>query len=115
VTGDSNFAHYDFFGDFYAWYLSVGMRFGQFTPYFIYSTEDAPDAAPPAGLTMLGDERTAAAGLRWDFAKNVDFKLQLQRVNIETRHAPASFNLVQPGLRVGDKANVLSLTLDFVF
>jgi hypothetical protein len=115
VTGDSNYAHYDFFGDFFAWYLSAGMRFGHFTPYVFYSTEDAPTADPPSGLTELGDERTVGAGVRWDFAKNIDFKLQLQRVIIETEDAPASFNNVQPGLRVGDKANVVSLTLDFVF
>jgi hypothetical protein len=36
-------------------------------------------------------------------------------VTIETQDAPASFNNVQPGLRVGDTANVVSLTLDFVF
>lgn len=115
VTGDSNYAHYDFFGDFYAWYLSVGMRVGHFTPYLIYSTEDAPSSEPPSGLTKLGDERTVGAGVRWDFAKNIDFKLQLQRVSIETTDAPASFANVQPGLRAGDKANVVSLTLDFVF
>jgi hypothetical protein len=115
VTGDGNYAHYDFFGDFYAWYLSVGVRVGRFTPYLIYSTEDAPTSEPPSGLTRLGDERTVGAGVRWDFAKNIDFKLQLQRVTIETQDAPASFNNVQPGLRVGDKANVVSLTLDFVF
>jgi hypothetical protein len=115
VTGDSNVAHYDFFGDFYAWYLSVGMRFGHFTPYLIYSLEDAPDSAPPSGLTQLGDERTMGAGVRWDFAKNIDFKAQLQRVTIGTVDAPASFNNIQPGLRPGDKANVVSLTLDFVF
>jgi hypothetical protein len=115
VTGDSNFAHYDFFGNFYAWYLSVGMRFGHFTPYLIYSLEDAPESEPPSGLTELGDERTMAAGVRWDFVKNIDFKLQLQRVTIETQDAPASFTNVQPGLRSGDKANVISLTLDFVF
>jgi hypothetical protein len=115
VTGDSNIAHYDYFGDFYAWYLSAGMRFGRFTPYLIYSTEDAPSAAPPSGLTRLGDERTVATGVRWDFANNIDFKLQLQQVTIETLDAPASFTNLQPGLRVGDKANVVSLTLDFVF
>jgi hypothetical protein len=115
VTGDSNYAHYDFFGNFYAWYLSVGARFGAFTPYAIYSLEDAPNSPAPSGLTALGDERTAAAGVRWDFAKNVDFKLQLQRVNINTKDAPASFTHIQPGLRAGDKANVASLALDFVF
>jgi hypothetical protein len=91
------------------------MRFGRFTPYLIYSTEDAPSAAPPSGLTRLGDERTVATGVRWDFANNIDFKLQLQQVTIETLDAPASFTNLQPGLRVGDKANVVSLTLDFVF
>jgi hypothetical protein len=91
------------------------MRVGRFTPYLIYSTEDAPTSEAPSGLTALGDERTVGAGVRWDFAKNIDFKLQLQRVIIETTDAPASFSNVQPGLRVGDKAIVVSLTLDFVF
>jgi hypothetical protein len=115
VTGDSNYAHYDFFGNFIAWYLSAGVRLGLFTPYAIYSTENAPTSEPPSGLTELGDEHTVAAGVRWDFVKNVDFKLQLQRVSIGTRDAPASFTNYQPGLRAGDKANVISLALDFVF
>jgi hypothetical protein len=55
------------------------------------------------------------AGVRWDFAKNLDFKLQLQQVTIDTLDDPASFAKVQPGARVGDKANVVSLALDFVF
>jgi hypothetical protein len=114
-TGDSNFAHYAFFGDFFAWYLSAGLRFGQFTPYAIYSTEHAPSTVPPSGLASLGNERTVATGVRWDFAKNLDFKLQLQQVTIESLDAPASFTNVQPGARVGDKANVISLALDFVF
>jgi hypothetical protein len=115
VTGDSNYAHYDFFGDFFAWYLSSGVRLGRFTPYAIYSAEHAPTSAPPSGLTSLGDERTVTAGVRWDFAKNLDFKLQLQRVSIDTLDSPASFTKLQPGARVGDKANVVSLAMDFVF
>jgi hypothetical protein len=115
VTGDSNYAHYDFFGDFFAWYLSSGVRLGSFTPYAIYSTVHTPTSAPPSGLTSLGNERTVTAGVRWDFAKNLDFKLQLQRVSIDTLDNPASFARLQPGVRVGDKADVLSLALDFVF
>jgi hypothetical protein len=116
VTGDSNYAHYYYFGDFVAWYISGGVRLGQFTPYVIYSTEHAASSAPPSGLTSLGDEHTVSSGVRWDFAKNVDFKLQLQQVTIESLDAPASFTLVQRGVaQVGDKANVLSLTVDFVF
>jgi hypothetical protein len=115
VTGDSDYAHYDFFGDFFAWYLSGGLRFGQFTPYAIYSTEHAPSTVPPSGLVSLGNERTVSAGVRWDFAKNLDFKLQLQQVTIESLDAPASFTNLQPGARIGDKVNVISLALDFVF
>jgi hypothetical protein len=115
VTGDGDAAHYDFFGDFYAAYLSVGVRLGPFTPYAIYSFEDAPNSVPPSGLTALGEERTVAAGVRWDFVKNFDFKLQWQQVTIRTLDAPASFANLQPGVRVGDKANVVSLALDFVF
>jgi hypothetical protein len=115
VTGDSNYAHYDFFGNFFAWYLSGGLRIGQFTPYAIYSTEHAPSTVTPSGLASLGNERTVSAGVRWDFAKNLDFKLQLQQVTLESLDAPASFTNLQPGARVGDKANVISLALDFVF
>jgi hypothetical protein len=115
VTGDSNYAHYDFFGDFFAWYLSGGLRFGQFTPYAIYSTEHAPTSAPPSGLVSLGNERTVSAGVRWDFAKDLDFKLQLQQVTILSLDAPASFTHLQPGARVGDRVNVISLALDFLF
>ena len=53
--------------------------------------------------------------MRWDFAKNLDFKLQVERVTIDTVDDPAAFSNLQPGVRIGDKANVLSLALDFVF
>ncbi|MGO9595620.1 MAG: hypothetical protein ACLQFF_03800 [Steroidobacteraceae bacterium] len=56
-----------------------------------------------------------SAGVRWDFAKNLDFKLQLQQVTIDSLDDPAAFANLQRGVRVGDKANVLSLALDFVF
>jgi hypothetical protein len=114
VTGDSNYAQDKFYGDFFAWYVSGGMRLGRFTPYAIYSTTHAPSAGT-SGLRSLGNERTMSAGVRWDFAKNLDMKLQLQQVTMESLDDPASFANLQPTARVGDKANVLSLVLDFVF
>ena len=114
VTGDSNYTQDTYFGDFFAWYVSGGVRLGRFTPYTIYSTTRAPSAGT-SGLRSLGNERTVSAGVRWDFAKNLDTKLQLQQVTIDTLDDPASFANLQPGVRVGDKANVLSLALDFVF
>jgi hypothetical protein len=114
VTGDSSYTKDTFFGDFFGWYLSGGMRLGRFTPYAIYSTTEAPSTGT-SGLMRLGEERTVSAGVRWDFVRNFDFKLQLQQVTILSLDDPASFANVQPGARVGDKANVLSLALDFVF
>ena len=114
VTGDSNYTQDEYFGDFVAWYVSGGVRLGRFTPYTLYSTIRAPSAGT-SGLKSLGDERTVAAGVRWDFAKNLDTKLQFEQVTIETLDDPAAFANDQPAARVGDKANVLSLTLDFVF
>jgi hypothetical protein len=114
VTGDSSYTQDRYFGDFFAWYVSGGVRFGHFTPYTIYSTTRSQSTGT-SGLRSLGDERTVAAGVRWDFAKNLDTKLQVQQVTIDSLDDPASLANLQPGARVGDKANVLSLVLDFVF
>jgi hypothetical protein len=114
VTVDSNYTQDKYFGDFFSWYVGGGVRLGHFTPYGIYSTTEAQSTGT-SGLRKLGDERTVSAGVRWDFVKNLDFKLQVQRVIIGSLDDPASFGNLQPGARVGDKANVLSLALDFVF
>ncbi len=114
VTGDSSYTQDRYFGDFFGWYVSGGVRIGHFTPYTIYSTTRSQSTGT-SGLRSLGDERTVAAGVRWDFAKNLDTKLQVQQVTIDSLDDPASLANLQPGARVGDKANVLSLVLDFVF
>jgi hypothetical protein len=114
VTGDSNYAHYDVLGDFLSWYLSGGVRLGRFTPYVMYSTLSSANTALSSGMST-GDGRSVTAGVRWDFAKNVDLKLQLQQVRVGALIAPDEFANLQPGFRVGDKADVISLALDFVF
>jgi hypothetical protein len=114
VTGDSNHTHDPYFGDFLAWYLSAGVRFGRFAPYATYSSTHAGSAGS-SELKSLGNEHTVGAGVRWDFAKNLDFKLQLDQVTMDTLDDPAAFANLQPGARVGDKAHVLSLALDFIF
>jgi hypothetical protein len=114
VTADSNYSQDKFFGDLFAWYGSVGVRLGRLSPYAIYSNTHAQSVGT-SGLQALGNEHTVAAGVRWDFAKNFDTKLQLQQVTIDSVDDTASFADLSPSARVGDKANVLSLTLDFVF
>ena len=116
VTGDSNYAHYDTLGDLNAWYLSTGVRLGRFTPYVVDSSARKPTPGnPPAQLMSAGDGHTVAAGVRWDFASNLDLKLQLQRVSLDSDRLPASFVNLQPGVRASDKADVASVALDFVF
>jgi hypothetical protein len=114
VMGDSNYSQDKFFGDLFAWYVSGGVRLGRVAPYVIYSTTHAQNVGT-SGLKSLGNDHTMAAGVRWDFAKNIDTKLQLQQVVIDSLDDTASFADIGPNARVGDKTNVLSLTLDFVF
>ncbi len=114
VMGDSNYSQDKYFGDSFAWYVSGGLRLGPLAPYAIYSTTRAHSVGT-YGLKSLGDDHTVAVGVRWDFAKKLDTKLQLQRVVLDSLDDTVSFADVGPGARVGDKANVLSWTLDFVF
>jgi hypothetical protein len=114
VTGDSNYTHDTFFGDFLAWYLSGGVKLGKFSPYVLYSSLHAQSDGTSA-MQALGNERTVAAGVRWDFANSFDAKLQLQQVTIETLDDTAAIANLQPDARVGDKANLISAAIDFVF
>jgi hypothetical protein len=114
VIGDSNHTQDPYFGEFSAWYLSGGVHVGRFAPYATYSSLHA-GAAGSSMLKELGDEHTVSIGVRWDFARNFDFKLQLDRVILDSLNDTASFANIQPSARIGDKANVLSLALDFVF
>jgi hypothetical protein len=114
VTADSNHSQDTYFGDFISGYISGGIRVGRFTPYTFYSSTHAQGAGA-SGLRSLGDQHSVSIGARWDFAKNLDFKLQIEQVTIDTLDDPAAFANLQPGVRIGDKANVVSLALDFVF
>jgi Gram-negative porin len=111
---DSNRTHNGYFGTLEAWYVSAGIRIGNFTPYAFYSATHQ-ESLGSSTLTSLGNQHTVAAGTRWDFAKNVDLKLQVEQVTIESLDDPASFANLQPGARAGDKAHVVSLALDFLF
>jgi hypothetical protein len=114
VTADGNRTRDTYFGELISGYVSGGVRLGRFAPYALYSSTRAQSVGS-SGLKSLGDQHTVAAGVRWDFAKNLDFKLQVEQVTVDTLDDPAAFSNLQPGIHIGDKANVLSLALDFVF
>jgi hypothetical protein len=126
-----------FVGGNTGWYVSGGYRIGQFTPYLTYSALTAAsispaelDAAalPPnlsssalalnAGLNAIlrgrPVQRTLSAGARWDFAKNVDLKLQFDHTRLGPGSSGTLINL-QPGFRPGGSVNLFSAAVDFVF
>jgi len=59
-------------------------------------------------------QQTLTAGLRWDFMKNVDLKVQYDNVRLDAGSTGLFVN-EQPGFRLGSSANVFSATIDFVF
>ena len=114
LAADTNYTRNTFLGSTLAWYASGGVRCGEFTPYAFYASIHA-HAAGSSGLTALGDEHTVAAGLRWDFSRNFDAKLQFERVTLVSVNDTAAFANIQLEARPGDTANVVSIALDFVF
>jgi hypothetical protein len=126
-----------FLGEDTGWYASSGYRIGQFTPYVTYSQERAASNSDP-GLTLAGLSRpvagfaaglnaglnailetiptqhTVSLGARWDFAKNVDLKLQFDHMRIGADSDGVLIN-IQPGFRPGGTVNLFSATVDFVF
>ena len=72
-----------------AMYVSAGYRLNKFTPYFTHSQNSSgsffPDSSPPtASEQQLANrsQSTNSVGVRWDFMKNFDFKIQYDRITL---------------------------------
>lgn len=92
------------------WYVNGGVRIGAFTPFVTFS-ELRP--LTDTGVTPAA-QRTAATGVRWDFMRNVDLKLQYDHINL----GEGSYGTLQnvlPGTPTGGKVNIVSVFVDFVF
>ncbi len=126
-----------FLGASTGWYVSGGYRMGPFTPYLTHAqitqrTNSSPGlnvaAVPPAAvptaaalnaelnqaLNSRPDQYTWSVGMRWDFMKNFDLKLQLDRINLGAGSAGTLIN-VQPGFEPGSTVYLISSVVDFVF
>jgi Gram-negative porin len=125
-------------GNAFAWYLSGGYRLAKFTPYLTYGQEKADSNTSDPGLNLsalppylvgpatglnaalnvvlasTGVQDTISVGSRWDVMKNVDLKLQYDRIDLGKGSAGTLTN-VQPGFKPGDTVNLLSITIDFVW
>jgi hypothetical protein len=110
------------------WYASSGYRLAKFTPYLTYARSKSDNLSDPglptAGLglnlalnSLLSSKRvqnTISTGVRWDFARDVDLKLQVDHTKIGAGSSGGLINL-QPGFQPGGTVNLLSITIDFVF
>ncbi len=121
-----------------AWYVLGGRRFGNVMPYLsvgriesgahaepgIDSTGLPPTLATTATLLNAGlstgikafapSQTSATIGVRWDVLKNIDLKLQYDRVRID-HDSNGLLRSVQPGFLPGPDLNAVSLAADFVF
>lgn len=104
-----------------AGYVTGGYRFGAWTPYLTagWKTTDSPTTSPnPIVNAILAGQDHAqssvAAGLRWDFYKNLALKAQVDRVKNARGSYGALIN-IQPGFKTGESYTLATLCLDFVF
>ena len=121
-----------------AWYVSGGYRIDAFTPFitFARATTDSEtstsgltaSALPPAQagiatalngalnsiLESSAGQQTVSVGVRWDFIKNMDIKLQYDHSRLDSNATSPLIN-VQPGFKPGGSFNLFSLATDFVF
>ena len=120
------------------WYVMAGYHFSQLIPYLTIGQVEARRKVEPGisaaglppplaeaaaalngGLTAIltafaPSQSSVSVGVRWDLVKNVDLKLQYDRVRLDSNSSGRLQN-VQPGFRPEDQVNVFSLAMDFVF
>jgi hypothetical protein len=125
-------------GESTAWYVSGGYRVAKFTPYLTYGALKADSntsdpglnvstlppylAGPAMGLNaalnaILGSiavQNTTSAGVRWDFMKDVDLKLQYDHTRLGAGSPGTLINL-QPGFRPGGTVNLFTAVIDFIW
>ncbi|MBA5636386.1 porin [Duganella sp. LX20W] len=110
-----------------SWYAMVGYRVGKFLPYFSHAqvTQHGRSVTLPTGFPTSGPlaavvgnllqanlQSTNLVGVRWDFAKNVDAKFQVDRVK---PGAKGGMLINGPVGGLKDNVTVVAASLDFVF
>ena len=109
--------------------LLVARRFGDFRPFFAYTWAKSASKTLDSGLpnpafaaindaitqTMAASHlhcHTRALGVRWDFARNMDFKVEIDFI----RNSKSSVLLSEGNVSHGNgRTKVFSLSLDFMF
>jgi hypothetical protein len=97
-----------------AYVVNTGMRFGTLTPYIQYGKLDPVPDVLSNGVTRSPAANTKTAGVRWDFRSNFALKGQYDRTEAENGSRGGFIN-AQPGFPVNASADVMTVSLDFVF
>ncbi|RJF91876.1 hypothetical protein [Noviherbaspirillum saxi] len=115
--------------DLKAGYITLGYRKGDWTPYFTLSAispSGSPRSSglPPAGAfaplvawldrlhpSLAASQTTQAVGVRYDFARNAAFKVQLDSVHVRNN---TLWTNAQPADWRG-RATLFSVAVDFIF
>lgn len=117
-----------YLADTNSWYAMAGYRVGKFVPYYAHSTVKgagssvsvpAACAAAPAALrgavsslTGAQEQTTNLVGVRWDFAKSLALKVQVDRVKPQ---AKSGYLIHAPAAGTTKAINVVAVGVDFVF
>jgi hypothetical protein len=105
-----------------AMYIGAGYRVDKFTPYVTFSNNGqgsfvpgfpAPTAAAIVSATR--SQSTVSTGVRWDVVKNVDLKLQYDRVKLSDNSNGYLVNLPVNTILYGTNFHVISAVVDFIF
>ncbi|WP_028100862.1 porin [Pseudoduganella violaceinigra] len=111
-------------------YLMAGYRFGKVLPYYTHafykgagtsvSVPDLPAAHPLApvfgavrGLLVSPEQKSDLIGVRWDFAKSLALKVQIDHV--QPKNKGGSLILPSGALTYNNSVNVYAAGIDFVF
>jgi predicted porin len=105
-----------------AMYVSGGYRINKFTPYLIYSQNSpgtfVPGVPPQSAAAVERANRaqsTTGVGLRWDFMRNYDFKIQYDEVKLSDSSNGYLINVPTGVTLYGSKFHVISAVVDLVF
>ncbi len=126
-----------FIGTLRGSYLTAGYRIGNFTHYagIAQRTKSGNTVEPGLNIAALPPQLrgfafglnagldtflnangydTATIGIRWDFAENFTFKMQLDLLQLD-KESSGDLENIQPGFIPGGNVDVFSAAIDFVF
>jgi hypothetical protein len=105
-----------------AMYVSAGYRINKFTPYLTHSQNSSGsfflDSSPPTATEQQLANRsqsTNSVGVRWDFMRDFDFKIQYDRITISDNSNGYLINVPTNLILYGTTFHVINAVVDFVF